>query len=271
MRKILVVSGVIALALLMAAPVFAADRIITNGVDLWSTPGDGSTFSDFAKEPIPAGFFCSNSAPFTGRIIFKGVRIATADGSLGTADTILQRLDDAVFNKSGVATTRLQMRAMQFESVGVVKTSCGPYKARVTLDGEQPVTIMRIVRDNEKGGRFFAPVYVNVKLSFTPLRGTAREALELRKQLRFPPSTNAQWAVAPPQKIGVARPGFILVDTDSDLRPDTYLPGTSNFAAGWPSASAKVVLQPITDPVDPAPTCHLANAKQHCPVPVTVE
>ena len=93
---------IIALSVFLAVPVLAADRIITNGIDLWATRGDGSTFSDFAKSPIPAGFFCLDSEPFTGRIAFKGVPIATGQaGALGNADTIVQRLDNAVFNKQG--------------------------------------------------------------------------------------------------------------------------------------------------------------------------
>ena len=45
---------------------------------------------------------------FAGRIPFKGVPVATSvPGVLGATDTITQRLDDAVFNRRGVATTRL--------------------------------------------------------------------------------------------------------------------------------------------------------------------
>ena len=33
--------------------------------------------------------------------------------------------------------------------------------------------------------------------------------------------------------------GFVLVDTDGDGATDTYLPGTSNFAAGWASPREK--------------------------------
>ncbi len=40
-----------------------------------------------------------------------------------------------------------------------------------------------------------------------------------------------QWPKSNPR--GLVREGFILVDTDGDANPDTFLPGTSNFAAGW--------------------------------------
>src|SRR4029079_13519646 len=127
MRKLSVVS-IIALLALAALPAAAADRVIYNGVDLWNTPGGGTTFANFARNPIPAGFFCEKSEPFSGRIVFRGVPVATGTpGALGKTDTIVQRLDDAVFNKNGVAGTRVQVRAMTFESVAPVATACGPF------------------------------------------------------------------------------------------------------------------------------------------------
>ena len=41
-----------ALALVAAVPGFAADPAIQNGIDLWHTPPDGSTYVDFAKTPV---------------------------------------------------------------------------------------------------------------------------------------------------------------------------------------------------------------------------
>jgi hypothetical protein len=261
MRRLSVV-WIIALVVL-SLPVLAADRTIYNGSDLWMTKGDGSTFADFSKEPLPAGFFCSKSETFTGRIVMKGIPIATGQPKvLGNTDTIVQRLDNAVFNKHGVAVTRIQIRAMQFQSVAPVQTACGQFNAYVTLDGEQPITTMRIVRDNEKGGRFFAPIAVNVKISFKPVGRVTTEALELRKALRFPPAVNAQWSAA--RYTGAPRESFVKVDTDGDGVPDTFLPGTSNFAAGRPSVPQKAVAQP--QPIQPV-GCHTAGEGQHCPLP----
>lgn len=253
MRKLSVLMIMI-FALLLAVPAFAAGRVIANGIDLWVTRGDGSTFADFSKQSLPAGFFCTGSAPFTGRVVLKGVPIASDRAGLG-ADTIIQRLDNAAFNKQGVATTRIQMRAMQFESISPVKTACGDFKLNVTLDGEQPVTTMRILRDNVKGGRFFAPIWVNVKLSFQPIGRVSTEALELRKALRFPAAPNAQWSASGNVRVD----GFIKVDTDSDGVADTFLPGTSNFAAGRPAIQQKYY--------DARTGCHVEDEGQHCPSP----
>ena len=267
------ISTILIIALvLLSIPALAADRTLYNGSDLWVTRGDGMNFADFSKQPLPAGFFCSKSEAFTGRIILKGMPIASAQpGVLGATDTIIQRLDNATFNKRGVATTRIQMRAMQFESVAPLKTACGLFKTFVTLDGEQPITTMRIVRDNEKGGRFFAPIYVNVKISFKPVGRVTTEALELRKELRFPPAVDAQWSMNTFNT--PARDGFLKVDTDSDGIPDTFVPGTSNFAAGRPSGLQKLTSSRIV-PISgdqPAPGCHVEDEGQHCPVTYTLE
>jgi hypothetical protein len=100
---------------------------------------------------------------------------------------------------------------------------------------------MKIVRESENGGRFFAPIAVNVRLSFVPVTGKALERLEVTRSLRFAPSNTAFWSV--PTEQALEKRGVALVDTDSDGRPDTYVPGTSNFAAGWRSVQGKATLQ----------------------------
>ena len=253
MKKLSVLAMLI-FAVLLAVPAVAADRIITNGSDLWATRGDGSTFADFSKSPIPAGFFCHNSEPFTGRIVFRGDPLVTGEpGVLGRTDTIVQRLDDAVFNKRGVATTRIQVRSLSFLGTAPIKTSCGLFKVRVVLHGEQPVTTMRIVRDNQKGGRYFAPIGVNLRMVFEPAvvqRGG--EVVELTRSFLFPAAPDAKWSYKPGPG-GIQRTGFVLTDTDGDRQADTYLPGTSNFAAGWNGLEKAA-----------STTCHVHVQGNHC-------
>jgi len=251
---------IVLLAVLAAVPALAADRVIYNGIDLWRTVGNGSTFADFSKTPVPAGFFCFKSEPFTGRIAFRGVPVATnLPGALGLTDTIVQRLDDATFNRRGIAQTRLQVRSLNFESLAPVKTACGDFVAKVSLEGEQPITRMRIIRESAAGGRFQAPISVNIKISFTPVGRPATEPLEIRKEIRFPPLPNQRWASLGAQKPTKVQ-GFLLVDTDGDRTPDTYLPGTSNFGVGQ-MRSTKVVedSQLCINPTD----CHYYDG-QHC-------
>jgi hypothetical protein len=205
----------------MAAPLCAAPGVVPAGLDLWRTPGDGSTYTDFAKNPIPAGFFCDESQPFFGRIVFEGVPLTTEKrGGLGRTDTIVQRLDDARFNARGVATTRVQVKALSFASVSPVRTECGLYNVMASLDGPQPITRMRIVRTDENGGYFIAPVSLAVKLTFTPVAGPARETREMVQLVEFNRNPRYTWT---DEAVQTARRGKVHVDTDGDLEPDTVL------------------------------------------------
>lgn len=258
--------GLFAVLLLIALPTFAADRVVQSGIDTFYTLGNGRTATDFSQKPIPAGFFCSKSAPFTGRVIFRGIPIVTGEpGALGKTDTIVQRLDDAVFDKNGVARTRVQIRALHLVSVEPIQTACGAYNVEVQLYGEQPITNMRIVREHENGGRFFAPIAVNSKLVFTPVRGgRSNEILEIIDNVRFPIRQGRPWADHATSNQSVRRAGFIQVDTDNDRVPDTFLPGTSvNFFAGASSRPRLGAQGPVTQEVT-AQSCHLSGGTTHC-------
>src|ERR1700709_824174 len=125
----------------------AADTVIHRGVDTFTTIADGNTYYDFARNPIPAGFFCKSSAAFTGRMTFKGLPLETgAPGQLHGADTVIERLDDATFDAIGRAVTRIQFRALSLVSIAPIKTSCGAFHVYVTLAGPQRVTTMHIDR-----------------------------------------------------------------------------------------------------------------------------
>lgn len=262
---------VLALALTaMASPAFAID-VIQNGSDLWQTPGNGTTYAKFDTEPIPAGFFCSGSAPFTGRVIFQGVPIATSpSGAFGPTDTIVHRLDDAVFNKEGVATTRIQMRAMQFKGVEPLRTKCGKFNVGLVLDGNlQPITKMDIYRLGDDHGYFVAEISVNVKITFTPVSGKG-PTLEVTREVRFPPARNV-WASRPGKGVSASQ-GFVLADTDGNGRADAYVPGASNnFAAGWHKDGT--LATPLTpDQINALPaetqlyaSCHPDECGIHCP------
>jgi len=251
--------GILLLISGFATSAFAADRAIQNGIDVWSTAGDGSTFVDFSQTPIPAGFFCSGSASFTAKVAFQGVPLVTDNRkALGKTDTIVQRLDDAVFNKRGTAVTRTQVRALSLKSVTPLETGCGKFDATVRLDGVQPITQMVIRRENEKGGTFSGPLWLNVKVSFTPVGQASREALEIPLAVRFRDNIQYPWRA---KSIAPELTGFVRVDTDGDGVVDTYLPGTSNFFAGVLSTQGK----PGTRGLEKSyTTCHLYNNCQHC-------
>src|SRR3954453_21552529 len=109
--KVLIRSAVgaaLILALISGSPLWAGETI-HNGVDLWMTVA-GFAQTSFADEPLPAGFFCAGSQPFTGTVKFKGVPFAVAPaGSLGGMDTAVRRLDDAAFNDKGGGIPRIRL------------------------------------------------------------------------------------------------------------------------------------------------------------------
>jgi hypothetical protein len=223
----------LSLLVLLACPAWAADSVIFNGIDVWTTPADGRTFVDFSFDPIPRGFFCNGSEAFIDSVPLKGKPIAMSPpGTLPGIDTIVQRLDDARFNKRGVAHTRLQIQALSLVSIEPINTGCGQYEVGVSLTGQQPITRMTIVREHSQGGRFVAPVGLRTRVTFRPLEGASGETLEVVRKVSFANHTGASWANRPGDPSRVYA-GFVAIDTNDDGVPDTNVPGTSNFAAGW--------------------------------------
>jgi len=254
----------VALALLLAAAVAAEPaQPIQKGVDLWMTVA-GFARTSFAAEPIPAGFFCPESKPFTGTIAFKGEPLAAAPArGVGKVDTVVRRLDDAVFNDKGEATTRIQLMALSLVSTEPIATSCGKYDVAISLSGEQPITTMRIFRTAVLGGTYSAPLALNVKVVFTPVAGDKSARREVIRRIDLGPGNHSVWAYVtePRYEKGVA------IDTDGDGRPDTVLPEPSNFRAGVEPAVLKGEQSRQLAAVKPAQVllqhCYISDA---CPV-----
>lgn len=245
----------------------AADTVIHRGIDAFTTTADGKTYYDFASNPIPTGFFCKSSAAFTGRMTFKGLPLETgAPGQLHNADTVIERLDEAAFDATGTALTRIQFRALSLVSIAPVKTACGSFHVYVTLAGKQRETTMRIVRTSEGGGKFLAPLAVNARLTFIPVKPVkSARKLELVGSFTFP-ATPLPWSTT--GRPDAKRIGSVLVDTDGDLVPDTLVFGSSNFAPGW-TPGTRVVKTYGCVQCEPR-TCHTdpATGEQHCTGPV---
>jgi hypothetical protein len=221
--------AVLALLVLAAIPAAAAGPVLRAGIDPWMTVPEGTNV-DFKHDPLPAGFFCASSPAFTSKIWLRGVPLATDNPQLARIDTIVERLDDVVFNSRGVAHTRFQVRALQLEGIKTFKNSCGEYNVRVTLDGEQPITKMRMVRQNKDGGRFILTVKLNTKVIFTRVDNPA-ERLEVPYSVTFEPSPYHRWEFRDVRKHS-KRVGQAMIDTDWDGHLDTLVRGSSNFAAG---------------------------------------
>ena len=257
---------VLAVTLLLGLSPLAADSVIGRGIDVFTTPADGRTYYDFAQSPIPAGFFCKGSEAFAGRVEFKGLPLATeVSGQLRNSDTVVERLDDAVFDASGTAVTRLQVRALSLVSIAPVKTACGAFHVYVSLGGQQRVTTMSIHRTQENGGSFVAPLAINARITFIPVKparnkGTRR--LELTKGVIFPASP-LPWSLTGARTKGI-RSAF--VDTNGDQTPDTLLAGTSNFSPGVSPDRLR-----LDKSLESCPcaewTCHTGSGHEHCYYP----
>lgn len=266
------VLAVLVVSLLLGLSPLAADPVIRHGIDIFTTTTDGSTYYDFAQNPIPAGFFCKGSQAFTSRVALKGLPLATGiPGQLGNADTIIERLDDAPFDANGAAVTRTQMRALSLVSIAPIKTACGSFHVYVSLGGEQRVTTMNIYRTQEGGGNFVAPLAVNARLTFIPVkpgRNKAAQKLALDGSFTFPasplPWSHAGGAMA-------KRIGSVVVDTNGDLIPDTALPAPSNFSPGSSPDRFTLNKAYYGDCPDPCagPVCHTdpSSGEEHCTYP----
>ena len=258
----------LALAVLLLAGVAYAstEPVIQRGIDTFTTTSNGTTFYDFAQSPIPAGFFCKGSPAFTGRVAFRGLPLETGvAGQLRNADTVIERLDDAVFDENGVAETRIQFRALSMASIAPVKTGCGAYHVYVSLAGTQRVTTMKIYRTEADGGHFAAPLAVNVRLTFIPVkapRGSTPRKLELAHSFTFP-AAPIPWSLTAGAR--TKRVGAAIVDTNGDLTPDTRLTGTSNFWPGWPAGGFPTKARGTCSYCEP-PGCHYDpdTGKEHC-------
>lgn len=262
---------VLVFSILLGLSPLAADPTIRRGIDIFATPPDGSTYYDFAKTPIPAGFFCKGSKAFTGRVALKGLPLATGTpGQLGRTDTIVERLDDAIFDAQGVAVTRLQFRALSLASIAPVKTSCGAFHAYVTLDGKQRVTTMKINRTQEGGGIFAAPLAANVRMTFIPVKSMKNKSarkLELAGSFTFP-AKPIPWSFK--SASGMRSINSVAVDTNGDLTPDATLPGSSNFMPGLsPNLAIGNSYYYEECPRCNMPTCHEdpSTGKMHCSSP----
>jgi hypothetical protein len=264
------VGTAVILALIAGAPAFGAD-VIHKGVDLWMTVA-GSTHTSFADQPIPAGFFCESSQPFTGMVVLKGDPLSVAPANrLGAIDTVVRRLDDAAFNAKGEATTRIQLMALSLVSVKPIETSCGAYDVAVSLAGQQPTTTMRIFKTDALGGTYSAPLSLNVRAVFTPVDGNPAGRREVTRRIELGPGSRSVWTY-----LNLPRyPQGVRVDTDGDGRPDTVLPASSNFLAGVSPAVLKTAppLPRLAGTISPAIFCPAGQCPYnscHCTLETTV-
>lgn len=188
-----------------ALPVLAASPIdrVPAGLDYWQTLSSGATMYDFSNNAIPAGFFCNGSAPFKGSVNFEGVPIHTEPaGILGTTDTVIERLDDAVFDDSGTAHTRIRGRVLNLTGTDLLKNACGKFKVTAHLTPNQPTSPMVFHAVNQYGGTFDAQLRLRVQVDFTNVK--THQVLSLTRDVYLPTVNNTPFAIGKAAQVDCA-------------------------------------------------------------------
>jgi hypothetical protein len=236
------------------------------GFDIWRTAGDGNTFYSMEKQPIPSGFFCEDSAAFTGTLYFEGVPIETyPEGVLGKADTIIERLDFAPYDENGLTYSRMVARALNLKAQPF-ENECGTWDVDVSLAKSQPVTQVTYARGEENYGHFSADLVLNFRMTFT-LRGKENVKRELVRTIHFSSFTEIPYAVEirsegfqTEKRAGVDGVSF---DSNGDGIPDTQL----NFAPYREFPTNTVIGKATTTMAITtigSQICHIGPDHQHC-------
>ncbi len=223
-------------AALIALPVLA-DNTVTHGSDLFQTAGDGSTY---AQVSVPAGYFCTGSAAWSGTVVLTGVPVVTSPANvLGNTDTVVERLADTTFDGSGNATVNAIVRAANFKSTSPISvsgcTGSSLWDVRSSAAPTQSAFAMTLHRTSSTatGGTFDSDVTISPRLTFTQ-QGTGGLVHTLDQSTVHFTTSGASWTHHPGTG-GLSYGSSVQVDTDGDSVADTTVPATSNFAAGWSS------------------------------------
>lgn len=244
-RIVLGVLCTLAVAVLLASPAMAQPTIL-RGTDLFETGSGTGTNVNFAANPIPAGFFCPGSAPFTGVVNLKGVPLATAPANIaGNSDTVVERLADGVF-AGGVTNIPVVVRAMRLVSTADIQVLCPSatgaqttfWRVSTCLCGTQPTTTLTVKVDQACGcGHANGRLDLRVCLTFTRI-DTGQTVGPISQSISLALS-DMPWCPNPGAGQTVVTSSF-AVDTNCDNEPDRTLPGTRNFHPGWSCADLGV-------------------------------
>ncbi len=204
---------ILAFALTLGAPAFAQN--LPAGDDVWNTSGGGATYATIASAEWVQ--LCGVSAP-SQTINMPGKNIP----GYGTGDTIIARLQPAVFGSNGVAVVDIQLKKIGFISQGT--TPCSPNLIRMIEDDDatQNITKMTITREDSLGGTFTATVDVTAVYEVVDSAGNVV------------PGTGSVPVSADMVEVGGPSPW--------SYRPPA---GALNPGAAWHPGVSKTTLQPV--------------------------
>jgi len=159
MKRTILSTVAVALLLLTFLAIPSSAQVIPPGKDFWVTPNNTQTDFTFPAGDVESLCGAPATTTWNHKVLFKGVPTPGSD-----YDTVVARLDPAVFNTSLVATTRIQVAALSFVSAGPQVTPCGTLNWTAKLAGPQAITMMTLRRTTATGGVFSADIAVSVEL-----------------------------------------------------------------------------------------------------------
>jgi hypothetical protein len=218
---------------------------VFSGVDLFMTPGCGTSWEDFSQTPLPADFFGPGSDPFEGTVVFGGQPLPTSPpGILEPADTIVRRMTDAMLPTiPSTDVVPIEIVALSLVSVAPITVTYNgghdpeTWNVSVCLsDVPQQAGLMHIQRNCQDGGTFSSTLPVQPKLTFVRSSDFTTRMLDMGV-MGFPPivfsANDAKWVyVADPSFSIVTAPAGVHVDANCDGLLEPPLPGSSNFVPG---------------------------------------
>lgn len=197
----------------------------------------------------------------------KGLPLATAGArTLNGSDTVVERLDEAIFDDKDRAVTRIRFKALSLVSIAPIETRCGAFHLYLSLGGRQRPTVMRIFRTSTKGGTLMAPLAVNARITFIPVepsRGEKARNLVLVRSLTFP-AVPISWHYA--NLSPAQQRSSVVVDTNGDQIPDSLIFSSPNFVPAGSTKSFSTKLQEGCVTCPGYEICHENPDDTHCSV-----
>ena len=206
--------------------------LIPPGDDPWETTANPSnTHVDFSTQPIPADFFGPGSAEFTGIVEFGGIPLDP--GTTGTADTIVQRLDQLDFaSEPGSDSVPIQIVGLSLQSVAPIQVDVNgdlqDWDVAVGLsDSGHQQGLLDVTKNDATGGTFTSDLPVQPKFTFTNVNDPGDVQIWDTGVQALPPFqlqiTDAPWVHD--------CPGFLQAQDFCIGQPTQFLPALSGPAA----------------------------------------
>ncbi|HEX6901665.1 MAG TPA: hypothetical protein VF789_18195 [Thermoanaerobaculia bacterium] len=207
----------------LAVPAAADKEEILRGIDYWRTPPGGTVFT-FPSGDVESLCNADPSPTWNHQVSLRGVPTPGSDW-----DTAVQRLDNARFDRNGIALTQVRFRHISLASNAPSDTPCGKLNWTVRLaHGRQPIRPMRITRTSEEGGIFFANLALRVEFQATDAAGAPVGSLFYDVNLPDVPG-GTPWSL---RSDGVFRAGMDANDNCIQVLRDklgTYPPGSQHI------------------------------------------